>query len=105
MDFLTFKSFISIQALIIFYYLGAVIMPISIWFFLIWILRKYPFVGEAHKKGQEVFWQSLSKKLKIKLVSFFVVIFLFMELFWRMLFEFLIAYMQMRDALLQSSLS
>jgi len=30
MDFLTFKSFISTEVLIIFYYLGALVMPIGI---------------------------------------------------------------------------
>ena len=47
-------------------------------------------------------WQSLNKKQQIKLVTLFIFCFLFMELFWRMLFEFLIAYMQIRDALLST---
>jgi len=101
MDFLTFKSFISINALIIFYYIGALILPVGIWFLIDWIIQKYDFFDVVYKKGKELIWKSLDKKQQSKLVIFFIFFFLFMELFWRMLFEFLIAYMQIRDALLQ----
>lgn len=104
MDFLTFKSFISTEALIIFYYLGAIIMPIGIWLLLTWLLRKYRLFNTAYESGKEIIWKSLNGKQQTKLVAFFVTSFLFMELFWRMFFEFLIAYMQMRDALLQTQL-
>ena len=63
---------------------------------------KYEIVNIAYEKGKETFWKSLNQKQKSKLIIFFITSFLFMELFWRMLFEFLIAYMQIRDALLQS---
>ena len=101
MDFITFKSFISIPVLIVFYYIGAIILPVGIWLFSTWLIKKYKFIDDAHKKGKELIWGLLNKKQRIMLVAIFVSIFLFMELFWRMLFEFLIAYMQMRDALLQ----
>ena len=101
MDFLTFKSFISIKALIIFYYIGALILPVGIWFLIDWIIQKYDFFDVVYKKGKELIWKSLDKKQQTKLVILFIFFFLFMELFWRMLFEFLIAYMQIRDALLQ----
>lgn len=100
MDFLTFKSFISTEVLIVFYYIGAVILPVSLWYFIIWLIRKYNFVDTAYIKGKEVLWLSLNGRQKIKLITLFALFFFFMELFWRMLFEFLIAYMQMRDALL-----
>ncbi len=100
MDFLTFKTFISIDALIIFYYIGAVIMPISIWLFMLWIIKKYNIISSIYEKGKDITWSILNGKQKIQLVLFFIVCFFFMELFWRMLFEFLIAYMQIRDALL-----
>ena len=104
MDFLTFKSFISTEVLIIFYYLGALILPIGIWLLLTWLIRKYRLLNTAYENGKEIIWKSLSRKQQINLVIFFVTSFLFMELFWRMFFEFLIAYMQMRDALLQTQL-
>jgi hypothetical protein len=101
MDFLTFKDFISIPVLIVFYYFGAIIFPFFMWIFSTWLMKKYKSIAALHNKGKETLWNALTTKQKIKLVLAFLVAFLFMELFWRMLFEFLIAYMQMRDALLQ----
>ena len=100
-DFLGFKSFLSIEALIIFYYIGAVVMPVSMWFLMIWLVQKYELVSVTYQQGKVVLWDSLKTRQKLKLVAAFMIAFLFMELFWRMLFEFLIAYMQMRDAIVQ----
>ena len=100
MDFLTFKTFISTEALIVFYYIGSLILPIGIWVVFIWLIQKYKYINTAYENGKVIVWKSLDRQQRVKLVSFFIVIFLFLELFWRMLFEFLIAYMQMRDALL-----
>lgn len=104
MDFFTFKSFISTEVLIVFYYIGAIILPAGAWCLVIWLMQKYVLVNIAYEKGKDTLWNSLNKKQKNKLIVFFVSSFLFMELFWRMLFEFLIAYMQIRDALLQSQI-
>ena len=102
MDFLTFKTFISTEALIIFYYIGALILPIGIWIFFTWLIRKYKYINTAYENGKVIVWKSLDKQQQMKLVAFFIAAFLFLELFWRMLFEFLIAYMQIRDALLNT---
>lgn len=104
MDFLAFRSFISIQVLIIFYYLGALVLPVAIWLLLNWLIRKYRLVNSAYVSGTDIIWKSLSGKQQVLFVMVLVISFLFMELFWRMLFEYLIAYMQMRDALLQIQL-
>ena len=104
MDFLTFKSFISTEVLIVFYYIGAITLTAGAWYFVTWLIQKYKSVNIAYEKGKDTIWNSLNKKQKNKLIIFFVSSFIFMELFWRMLFEFLIAYMQIRDALLQSQI-
>ena len=104
MDFLTFKSFISTEVLIVFYYLGAIVMPVGIWGLLLWLLHKYSLFNTAYQNGKELIWHSLKRKQKTQLIALFVTLFLFMELFWRMFFEFLIAYMQIRDALVQAPL-
>jgi hypothetical protein len=101
MDFLTFKDFISIPVLIAFYYFGAILFPFFMWIFSTWLMKKYKSVEALHSKGKATLWNALTTKQKIKLALAFLVAFIFMQLFWRMLFEFLIAYMQMRDALLQ----
>lgn len=99
MDFLSFKSFISIPVLIGFYYIGAVVMPIFLWLVSIWLTKKFQFIDKFQQKSKETVWHYLNIQQKILFVMLFIMAFLFMELFWRMLFEFLIAYLQMRDAL------
>lgn len=101
MDFLTFKSFISIPALISFYYLGALVFPVFIWLSSAWLIKRLNIIEAIHDKGKKQVWGILNVKQKLILTTAFLTMFLFMELFWRMLFEFLIAYLQMRDALLQ----
>ncbi len=113
MDFLTFKTFISINVLIIFYYLGSIIFP-----FVFWHLLKrfvihfkaffFQYAGEAFTEQVEntvkdIVWNTLKPAQRKKVIAVFVVLFIFFELFWRMLFEFLIAYMQIRDALVSGS--
>lgn len=102
MDFLTFKQFISTEVLIIFYYLGAIVLPVSLLFLGKWLLREFNIINSVYNSGKAIIWKSLNSGQKIKLTMAFICCFIFMELFWRMLFEFLIAYMQIRDALLQS---
>jgi len=102
MDFLTFKTFISTEALIAFYYIGAFILPVGIWLFFAWLIRKFKYINTVFDSSKAIIWKSLDKQQQIKLVSLLITTFLFMELFWRMLFEFLIAYMQIRDALLNT---
>ena len=70
MDFLTFKSFISTEALIIFYYLGALILPVSIWLLLNWLIQKYKLFNTAYESGKEIIWKSLNRKQKTKIVVF-----------------------------------
>lgn len=101
MDFLTFKAFISTEVLILFYYLGALILPLGVWFFLRWLLKKYTLLGDAFTHGKVPIWSVINRQQRSKLILICITLFLFAELFWRMLFEFLIAYMQIRDALLQ----
>ena len=110
MDFLTFKSFISTEVLILFYYIGAIILPVVTWHLVTSLYKKYEFINTAYEKEKEkekekeAVWKRLNKKHKNMLIIFFITSFIFMELLWRMMFEFLIAYMQTRDALLQSQI-
>lgn len=104
MDYLIFKRFISIETLITFYYLGAIILPVGLAMFAKYLIKKYELISEPSLKGKDVLWALLNKKQKIKLVGLFVLFFIFAQLLWRMLFEFLIAFIQMRDSLLQLTL-
>jgi len=97
-DFLTFKTFISPMALIIFYYMGAILMPLFIWFFSRWIMKKITMMEQSYQVAKNMTWGSLTLKHKIFFVVLFMMTFLFMQVLWRMMFEFLIAYMQIREA-------
>lgn len=105
LDFLSFKSFISIKVLIGFYYLGVVFLPLLVW----WLSQKrlrYRLLAQQVMQNMNTYWwQHLTQKQKLQLGLVLLGGFLFLQLFWRMLFEFLIAYMQIRDALLATSLS
>lgn len=104
MDYLIFKRFISIETLIIFYYLGAIIIPVGLAMFAKSLIKKYELINEPYLIGKELLWKLLNNKQKVKLAGLFVLFFIFAQLFWRMLFEFLIAFIQMRDSLLQLTL-
>jgi hypothetical protein len=99
MDFLTFNSFLSIPVLIGFYYLGAIVCPFVMWRCMKWLLKRYPWAADLHAQGKSIVWQQLPSDKKWKVVLLFVAMFLMAEIFWRMLFEYLIAFMQMHDAL------
>ena len=104
MDFLTFKTFLSIEVLIIFYYLGALVLPVFVWSLSSWIIQKYKIIHIVNQHKKRLTGQPFNKSRRTKMILLFVSMFLFMELCWRMLFEFMIAYMQMRDALLKITL-
>jgi hypothetical protein len=63
-----------------------------------------PFIGYKYakkiydypKKSIEDF---IPTKYKIKIFILALALFIFLEILWRMMFEFLIAFLQMRDAL------
>jgi hypothetical protein len=86
-NFLTFDSFISIPVLITFYYLGALIIPALLWIKRSWVikvtdilLRTFPITTS-------------------RLVLGFVLLFIGVEIMWRMMFEMLIGYFKMIEHL------
>jgi hypothetical protein len=40
-DFLTFETMISRHALLVFSYLGAVVMPLAAWFMALYLMRRF----------------------------------------------------------------
>ncbi len=86
-DFLTFKTFITPTVLICFYYIGAVIMPIVIYYY--------------KRKIFKYFGITVAINWKAKFLL--IVLFLFAELIWRMGFEALIGYFQIHNAILHSA--
>jgi len=83
MDFLTFKSFITPEVLVGCYYVGVLLMPVLavyLWKKLVSLLKSADHTG--------------------KKIAGTVALVLMLEVFWRMMFETMIAYFQMRAALL-----
>jgi len=86
LNFLTFRSFITPYILMAFYYVGAIIIPL--------LLLKY------HKKILKRFNLKIVKiDIRVKLLIF--TFFIFAQIIWRMVFEFMIAYFQMHDKLMK----
>lgn len=96
-DFLLFKSFITPSLLIIIYYVGAVLIPLASWIVAKWIQKNY------FTKVSENIATKITTKQRFYLITAFIFCFLCMEVFWRIMFEFLIAYFDMHDALMQLS--
>jgi Domain of unknown function (DUF4282) len=100
LDFLRFRAFISPHALIVFYYLGALGMPGASWLLLVWLRRRYKPLALAYDTARQTPTVIIPLRYRVLTTVLFLSTLLFMELMWRMLFEYLIAFLQMRDALL-----
>ena len=99
LDFLTFKTFITPTLLIFSYYLGAIFIPLLSWHIARFIKDTY--FPHISKHINQTIHQQSSSKQRILMILFFMLCFFCMEVFWRILFEFFIAYFDMHDALLQ----
>ncbi len=98
-DFLAFRTLISRHALLLFYYLGAVGMPLAAWLSARYLLRRVSIAQDALDTGKRLVASGTCLRHRVLFIAMFMAAFLFMELMWRMMFEYLIAFMQMRDAL------
>lgn len=95
LDFLSFRSYVSPYALLAFYYLGAVLMPLAMVFFWFWLKRRFPRLDMAQRQVESAGRNYLSPMQRAGLLLACVFCFLLAELFWRMMFEFMIAYFHM----------
>jgi len=98
MDFLTFKSFISIDILILSYYIGAVLIPILMWLSKAYLQKKFHILEKINNFLISLFGK-LTLKRKILSILFMIMAFISMEIVWRMCFEAMIGYFQMIEAL------
>ena len=97
-DILVFDRFITPTVLIVAYYMGAILMPFALWLARHYLLRRIALLARLDLQRQALF-ASLSRRNRVLLTAALVLIFLFMELGWRMLFEAMIGYFQMHDDL------
>ncbi|WP_373029697.1 DUF4282 domain-containing protein [Sulfurovum sp.] len=92
-DFLTFQTFITPTILILIYYVGALLIPIFSWYLIRWIKTVY----KAEIETYTIF------KQRLIVYSAFFITFFCIEILWRVMFEFFIAYFDMHDALMKLS--
>jgi len=98
-DFLTFHTFISAYVLIALYTFSAFVLPFVIWYMLKRLSIKFKLFQLNCDNIKSISWSLLNHKQRMGLVAAYICILLGVEIIWRMMFEFLIAYMQIRDAL------
>lgn len=98
-DFLTFEIFITPLFLIFIYYIGAVIIPLFAWIISLWIKKIY--FSNVSKKIKNEIKRNTTFFQRLFFSMAFIFCFLCMELFWRVMFEFFIAYFDMHDALMK----
>ena len=96
-EFLTFQRFVTPALLIVFYYIGAIVIPAVSWYLGRWLYDRYA------TKSTNSIPQLITQKYRVALYGLVVVCFFCMELCWRIMFEFLIAYFDMHDALMRIS--
>ena len=98
-DFLTFKTFISPTVLTIMYSFGLFVMPLFLWYVMSKVKKYIP--SQIIDFKNQTFSQ-MRRQDKVKVILVALLMLLCMEICWRMMFEFLIAYMQIRDVLMVS---
>ena len=103
-DFLSFNTFIAQDVLVFFYYIGAMVMPVILWFSRDYLLKRVSLFNLVNNllKG---FFESLSLQNKTITIVGFIMMFFCMELCWRMVFEAMIGYFDMHNYLYEISRS
>ena len=87
MELLTFEAFISVPVLILFYYIGALMIPALLWYKRTWVVK----IADALMRTFPI--------TTSRLVLGFMVLLLGFEILWRMMFEMLIGYFKMIEYL------
>jgi hypothetical protein len=98
-DFLAFQVYITPTVLLVVYYAGALLIPVLIYI----IARRLQqrLARKDWKRVEDLATPWLSQRGRI--IAYAAISLVLAELGWRMLFEFLIAYFQMHEALTRMS--
>ncbi len=98
--FLRFELFISQPVLIVCYYLGALGMPLLAAWMAYRLGTLSPDLQRRLQRQGRLLFRQLPRRYQVWMILLSVLAFVFMNIIWRMMFEYLIAFMQMRDALI-----
>ena len=94
-DFLTFKTFITPSLLVVMYIMGALVMPVVSYYISRWIVTRY------FSKQKALFYANTTPKQRLVLLLMFLGCFFCMEIMWRIMYEFVVAYFDMHAALMK----
>ena len=97
-NFLTFQTFITQDVLIIIYYIGAILIPVILWYFKDYLRKRFTLFSRIDTASRQLF-STLSTRNRILVLLGFFTLFLCMELCWRMMFEMMIGYFNMHNFL------
>jgi hypothetical protein len=84
LEFLTFEKFITQDILIFFYYMGVLFLPLLLWYY----RKKVTFVYKHYESDNKALYITIA-----------FILFLFMQMMWRMVFEAMIGYFDMHNYL------
>ncbi len=99
-DILLFNTFVTQDVLIVFYYIGAVLMPVVLYVFRKELIGRVAFFKRINDR-LKAFYATFTTGQKTVFWLVFITMFLCMELCWRMVFEAMIGYFDMHDFLYQ----
>lgn len=104
-DVITLRFFITPYLILLIYWFGAFVTPLFVWLASVWLLNKAKEneAVSAGLGGLGSFFEEMvnSRHVKKYFWLMFGLVFFFLELIWRLIFEFLIAYFHIHDALIQ----
>lgn len=107
LDVITLRFFITPYVILLIYWFGALVVPLAGWLLWRWLLGKLRqqelAASGLDKLGATVNRVDQTGNLRWLFWGGFLLVFLLLELLWRMLFEFLIAYFHIHQALMQLS--
>lgn len=98
-DFLAFNTFAAQNILISFYYIGAIFVPMVLWFFRYYFIQN----SAALRAISAKFDEALGLRKKIAVAAGLFVLFVCAQICWRIVFEIMIGYFDMHDYLYELS--
>ncbi len=120
-DFFQFRLLVAADVLKVFYVFCALCIPVFAWYFLFYIVRRYAVIMQGYQDSrysalfavlmwfvrkikffrktmqEKVTWQVFTPAQKLKFIALYVLMVGFAELFLRLMFEYLIAFIHMHD--------
>lgn len=107
LDIMTLRFFVTPYLILLIYWLGAFIVPfiaaLACWWVAIRLKENKTTAAGINGFSRFLDGLTYARAIRFGLGIIFMLMFLFLELMWRIAFEFLIAFFHIHDALIQLS--